>query len=201
MSKRGDAVWYGEPAILTWRERQDGFSQFSKTKGFGGGVPQTPKRPPRNARGRSDNDLRRCLFFVVHTWAGSVKLPALFNFVQWTRSHRWKMPAAPAALPGPAWSAITRPGQKAPGRIGAQGCGRGCFREGATGWKPRPLHHAPGTSVRPELQIPACLGRHQDGAPIFGNFERRITIHEFKGGGLPAVSTNSSMGSVPAGGQ
>jgi hypothetical protein len=35
-------------------------ARFSKTlqfKGFGGGVPKTPKRPPRNACGHSDNDL------------------------------------------------------------------------------------------------------------------------------------------------
>ena len=72
-------------------------------------MPQTPKRPPRNACGRSDNDLRRCLFFVcpyrgrerycfrphsISTLCRGVPAPA----EKWSGARI--LPGGPGSLPG-----------------------------------------------------------------------------------------------------
>ena len=72
-------------------------------------MPQTPKRPPRNTCGRSDNDLRRCLFFVcphrgrerdcfrplsISTLCRGVPAPA----EKWSGARI--LPGRPGSLPG-----------------------------------------------------------------------------------------------------
>ena len=59
-------------------------------------MPQTPKRPPRNACGRSDNDLRRCLFFLFHSGSGTHGFPTPFTF------RTCRVPAARPGLQNPA---------------------------------------------------------------------------------------------------
>lgn len=92
-------------------------------------MPKTPKRPPRNARGRSDNDLRRCLFFVCPYMGRGREAPGPFDF-QFRAVDPFaflKNACGPGRHAGPAWSAILRPGQRPPGTDRRAGLRSGTF--------------------------------------------------------------------------
>ena len=135
-------------------------------------MPKTPKRPPRNACGRSDNDLRRCLFFVCPHRGRERDAAGPFQF-----------PLCAGACPlrlknGPGPGIFRVPGESPPKRPALRPLetqhGGGIHHASSLGMtaglatrSAARTRRAP--AAQSSLQIRMCLGQHQGGVPIFGS--------------------------------
>lgn len=135
-------------------------------------MPQTPKRPPRNACGRSDNDLRRCLFFVCPYRGRERDAAGPFQFPLCAGACPLRLKNDPA--PG-----CFRAGRVVSPEASDASAGRDAARRqdsprvilgmtaGLATRSAARTRRAPAAQFG--LQIRMCLGQHQGGVPIFGS--------------------------------
>lgn len=134
-------------------------------------MPKTPKRPPRNACGRSDNDLRRCLFFVCPYRGRKRDASGPFQF---------SLCAAPCPLrlkngPAPGLFRVRRGVSPEASDASVRGdAARRRDLHASSGWMTAGLatrstartRRAP--AAQSGLQNQMCLGQHQAGVPVSG---------------------------------